>query len=153
MSSLNGHVTILAVPIERHIWADRFLLALTFNSMCVAELGSLCESLRMMWLIRSFLALLFAVSLLWATVSDVSAGLTLDSVSMTEPCCEGDCPDDLECETSCAMMARCGMLVLWPLDPPLVAVTTQETVVISPTPDRHPPSGLSPDGLRRPPRT
>ncbi len=124
-----------------------------FNRMCLAELASSCNQTTMRWLVSPFLALLLAVSILGATVGDISAELTADIAAATDPCCEGDCPDDRACDATCAMMAHSLLLVFWPLHTPLPKVTTQETAAVLLTLDRHPPSGLSPDGLRRPPRT
>jgi len=101
----------------------------------------------MTWLIRPLLALLLAVSLIWATASDVAAGLTAEIAAVTDPCCEGDCPEDPACAATCAMMARSGMQVLWPLQAPTLAIAAQETAAILIVPDQYPPSGLSPDGL------
>lgn len=106
----------------------------------------------MTWLIQSFLALFLAVSLFGATVTEVSAGLSAEIAAVADPCCEGDCPDDLTCGAACEMMMRGGVPVF---SPPLVqalvlaAPETSATLLIS---DLHPPSGLPPNGLRRPPR-
>ena len=103
-------------------------------------------------LTRTFLALLLAVSLFGATVSEVSAGLTAEIAAATDPCCEGDCPNDPACGAACAMMARNGMPILSPLPALAFTVAAQESITRLSMPDHHPASGLPPDGLRRPPR-
>lgn len=102
----------------------------------------------MTWLVRPFLALLLAVPLIGATVNDAAAGLTAEVAAMTDPCCEGDCPDD----PACAMMARSGMQALASPQVPSLAVAMQAAAAVLLIPDKHLPSGVAPDGVRRPPR-
>jgi hypothetical protein len=101
---------------------------------------------------RPLLALLLAVTLLWATTFEASANLTAEIAAVAEPCCEGDCPDDPACEASCTMMQRCGtgMTALVQVSQPkTVDVPTVTTLFPD---DQSPPRGLSPLGLKRPPR-
>lgn len=106
----------------------------------------------MTWLVRPFLALLLAVTLIGATVSDAAAGLTAEIAAMTDPCCEGDCPDDPACGAACAMMARGGMQALASPQVPSLSVAMQAAAAVLLIPDKHLPSGVAPDGVRRPPR-
>lgn len=101
---------------------------------------------------RTFMALLLAVSLIGAMVNDASAGLTAEIAAVTNPCCEGDCPDEPACGASCGMMARSGLPVLLPLQTLSLAAATDETAAKLLIPDKHPLPELALDGLRRPPR-
>jgi hypothetical protein len=120
--------------------------------MCVAEFFFSCHAFWMSWMVRPFLAVLLAVSLFAATVSEVSAGLAAEIAAAADPCCEGDCPDDQACSVACEMMARGGMTLLALVQVPGLSVTEEATAAVLMLPDLHPPSGLPPDGLRRPPR-
>ena len=124
----------------------------SFNRMCVAELVSTWHGFLMSWMVRSFLAVLLAVSLFGATVSEVSAGLAAEIAAAADPCCEGDCPDDQACGVACEMMARGGMTMLALVQVPGLSVADEASAAIMMLPDLHPPSGLPPEGLRRPPR-
>ena len=106
----------------------------------------------MSWIVRPFLAVLLAVSLFGATVSEVSAGLAAEIAAAADPCCEGDCPDDQACGVACEMMARGGMTMLALVQVPGLSVADEASAAIMMLPDLHPPSGLPPEGLRRPPR-
>lgn len=106
----------------------------------------------MTWLARSILVLLLAVTLIGATINDASAGLTAEIMAATDPCCEGECPDEPVCGATCTMMARCGVQMLSPLLIPSVQAPAIETAAVLLNPDRHLPTGIAPDGLRRPPR-
>jgi hypothetical protein len=106
----------------------------------------------MSWIVRSFLAVLLAVSLFGAAVSEVSAGLAAEIAAAADPCCEGDCPEDTACSVACEMMARGGMTLLALVQVPGLSVTEEASAAVLMLPDLHPPSGLPPDGLRRPPR-
>jgi hypothetical protein len=121
--------------------------------MCVAHIDISCQLLRMSWLVRPFLALLLAVTLIGATVNDAAAGLTAEIAATTDPCCEGDCPDDPACGAACAMMARSGMPALASPQVPSLAVAMQSAAAVLLIRDRHLPSGVAPDGVRRPPRS
>lgn len=120
--------------------------------MCVADFDFSCHLSRMTWLVRSFLALLLAVSLVGATANEVSAGLTAEIAAAADPCCEGDCPDDPACGAACAMMAPGGMPTLAPSQALALNAAAEETGARLLVPDQHPTSGLTPDGLKRPPR-
>lgn len=120
--------------------------------MCVAEFVSACHGFLMSWIVRSFLSVLLAVSLIGATVSEVSAGLAAEIAAAADPCCEGDCPDDQACGVACEMMARGGMTMLALAQVPGLSVTDEASAATLMLPDVHLPSGLPPDGLRRPPR-
>jgi hypothetical protein len=106
----------------------------------------------MSWIVRPFLAVLLAVSLFGATVSEVSAGLAAEIAAAADPCCEGDCPDDMACGVACEMMARGGTTMLALVQVPGLSFAGRDSAAVLMLPDRHPPSGLAPDGLRRPPR-
>ena len=106
----------------------------------------------MSWIVRSFLAVLLAVSLFGAAVSEVSAGLAAEIAAAADPCCEGDCPEDTACGVACEMMARGGMTLLALVQVPGLSVAAEASAAVLMLPDLHPPSGLPPDGLRRPPR-
>lgn len=103
-------------------------------------------------LLRPFLALLLAVTLLGATAFEASANLTAEIAAAAAPCCDGDCPQDPVCGATCKMMQRCGAGMIAtlqaadprPLDAPEVAILTHD--------DQSPPRGLAPHGLKRPPR-
>lgn len=103
-------------------------------------------------LLRPFLALLLAVTLLGSTAFEVSANLTAQIVTAAEPCCEGDCPDYPACESSCVMMQRCGTgmtALLQASEQKTMDAPTVKTLFLD---DPSPPRGLSPYGLKRPPR-
>lgn len=122
------------------------------NWMCVAENRGLCHIAGMASFFRPLLALLLAVSLLGATAFEASANLTAEIAAAAEPCCEGDCPDDPACEASCTMMQRCGTgmsALLQTSEPKTVDAPTVTTLF---TDDYSPPRGLSPHGLKQPPR-
>lgn len=102
-------------------------------------------------LLRPFLAILLAVSLLGATAFEASANLTAE-IAAAEPCCEGDCPDDPACEATCTLMQRCGTgmsALLQTSEPKTVDAPAVTTLFPD---DQSPPRGLSPHGLKRPPR-
>lgn len=122
------------------------------NRTCVAGNRDLCHVTRMAAFFRFFLALLLSVTLLGATAFEASANLTAEIAAPAEPCCEGNCPDDPACEASCTMVQRCGtgMTALLQTSQPKTMDTPK---VATPFPDVHsPPRGLSPHGLKRPPR-
>ncbi|MDZ4096540.1 MAG: hypothetical protein U1D35_16705 [Paracoccaceae bacterium] len=101
---------------------------------------------------RPFLAILLAVTLLGATAFEASANLTAEIAAAAEPCCEGDCPDDPACEASCTMMQRCGTgmsALLQASEPKTIDAPTVTALFPD---DQSPPRGLSPHGLKRPPR-
>ena len=103
-------------------------------------------------LLRPFLVLLLAVTLLGATSFEVSANLTAEIAAAAEPCCDGGCPDDPACEASCPMMQRCGTgmsALLQASEPKTIDAPTVTTLFPD---DQSPPRGLSPHGLKRPPR-
>jgi hypothetical protein len=124
----------------------------TFNRMCVADLHSSCHEFRMTWFIRPFLALFLALSLFGATVTEVSAGLAAEIAAAADPCCEGDCPDDTACGAACEMMMRGGVPVFSQPQAQAIMLVAPETIATLLMTDRHHPSGLAPDGIRRPPR-
>ncbi|MDP2740392.1 MAG: hypothetical protein Q8O82_17190 [Pseudorhodobacter sp.] len=103
-------------------------------------------------LLRPFLALLLAVTLLGATSFEASANLAAEIAAAAEPCCDGDCPDDPACDTSCTMMQRCGtgMSALPQASEPKTMDAPTVTALFPD--DQSPPRGLSPHGLKRPPR-
>jgi len=103
-------------------------------------------------LLRPFLALLLAVTLLGATSFEASANLAAEIAAAAEPCCDGDCPDDPACDTSCTMMQRCGtgMSALPQASEPKTMDAPTGTALFPD--DQSPPRGLSPHGLNRPPR-
>lgn len=104
-------------------------------------------------LFRPFLALLLAVTLFGATALEASANLTAEiAVAAAEPCCEGDCPDDPACEASCIMMQRCGTGMSALLQASEPKTDDAATVTAFFLHDQSPPRGLSPHGLKRPPR-
>lgn len=103
-------------------------------------------------LTRSLLALLMALSLIGATVSDVSAALPAEIAAATDACCEGGCRADPACGAACAMMVQGGIAILSPLQALAFTVAEREIVARLSIPDQQQPSGLSPDGLTRPPR-
>lgn len=126
--------------------------ASAINRTCVAGNRGLCHITGMAAFFRPFLALLLAVSLLGATAFEASANLTAEIAAAAEPCCEGDCPDDPACEASCTLMQRCGtgMSALLQTSEPK---TDDAPTVTTLFPDDYgPPRGLSPHGLKRPPR-
>ncbi|MEH7828819.1 hypothetical protein [Gemmobacter denitrificans] len=106
----------------------------------------------MNWLVRPFLAFLLAVTLIGATVNDAAAGLTAEIAAVTDPCCEDECPDNPACGAACAMMARCGMQALWPLQASTLSVAEREMAGLLLIPDQTLPLSVAPDGVRRPPR-
>jgi len=106
----------------------------------------------MTWLVRPFLALLLAVTLIGATFSDAVAGLTAEIAAVTDPCCEGECTDDPACGAACAMIARSGIQALASPQVPSLAVGIHAAAAVLRIPDKHLPSGVAPDGVRRPPR-
>lgn len=89
----------------------------------------------MSWIVRSFLAVLLAVSLFGATVSEVSAGLAAEIAAASDPCCEGDCPDDQACGVACEMMARGGMTMLALVQVPGLFVTDEASAATLMLPD------------------
>ena len=92
------------------------------------------------------------VALLGATAYEASAGLAAEIAAVSDPCCEGDCPDDQACGAACIMMMRGGMpsLALPQIHADLF--TSPETIASLLMLEQPPPSGLPPDGLKRPPR-
>lgn len=122
------------------------------NRKCIAGLTDLCHPAGMMALLRPFLAILLAVTLLGATAFEASANLTAEIAAAAEPCCEGDCPDDEACEASCAMMQRCGTGMTALLQTSQPKTMDAPTVTTLFPDDYGPPRGLSPHGLKRPPR-
>lgn len=122
------------------------------NRTCVAAETDLCHATGMGAIVRSFLAFLMVVTLLGATAYEASAGLAAEISAASDPCCEGDCPDDPACGATCIMMMRGGV-------PTFALPQTPEDVFISPETilslsmlEQPPQAGLPPDGLKRPPR-
>lgn len=104
----------------------------------------------MVALLRPFLALLLAVTLLGVTAFEASANLTSEIVAAAEPCCDGDCPNDPACEASCTMMQRCGTTISG-LPQASEQINTRTVTALFPD-DESLPGGLAPHGLKRPPR-
>ncbi|MBN8632051.1 MAG: hypothetical protein J0L76_14505 [Rhodobacterales bacterium] len=102
---------------------------------------------------RAFLALLLVVTLFGATAFEASASLAAEIAAVSDPCCEGDCPEDPACGAACMMMMRCGVPSLALPQTPEVLFNSPEAIVSLMMPEQPPPSGLPPDGLKRPPRT
>lgn len=122
------------------------------NWTCVAGNRGLCHSTGMAAFFRPFLAILLAVTLFGATAFEASANLTAEIVAVADPCCEGDCPDDPACGATCTMMQRCG-IGMSALPSSSVPKTMDAPTVTTLFPDdQSPPRGLSPHGLKRPPR-
>lgn len=124
-----------------------------FNGTCVAEVRALCHAVEMSTLVRSLLAVLLAVSLFGASVSEVSAGLAAEIAAVTDPCCEGDCPDEPACGAACIMMMRVGMPHFALPHTPVDRFISQETVASLLMLEQPPPYGLPQEGLKRPPKT
>jgi hypothetical protein len=104
-------------------------------------------------LLRPFLVLLLAVTLLWATSFEVHANLTTEIAATSEPCCDGDCSQDPACGATCKLMQRCGAgmtAVLQAADPS--PLDPHEVANLIPG-DQSPPGETLPHGLKRPPRT
>lgn len=123
-----------------------------FNRTCVAREATTCHVAFMSLLVRSILAILLSVSLFGATVGEASSVLAAEIAAVEDPCCEGDCPKDMTCGAACETMMRGGGQVF---SPPLVqalVLSAPETSASLLMADMHPPSGLPPDSLRRPPR-
>jgi hypothetical protein len=101
---------------------------------------------------RSFLAILMVVTLLGVTAYSTSVTLAAEIAAAVDPCCEDDCPEDPACDTTCAMMARSGMQLPWPLQAPVLTVAALGNSAALPIFDQPPLVGLALDGLKRPPR-
>lgn len=123
------------------------------NRTCVAGSAELCHANRMAAMFRSFLAFLMVVTLLGTTAFEASAGLVAEIAAAADPCCEGECPDDPACGTTCIMMMRGGVPTFALPQTPEDLFISPETIVSLLMLEQPPPSGLPPDGLKRPPRT
>jgi hypothetical protein len=103
-------------------------------------------------IVRLLMALVMIVTLFGAAGFDVPVSLAPGASAIAQACCDGDCPDDVECDVSCAMSSRCGVSgrMIAPMDAARIvrefARAEQVLVVQLPLP------GVPPDGLKRPPR-